>query len=99
MYSYSPGPSPVLPFFFYQCPTPVYAGPLPYTLPIADFERGFAVLENLPCDVLLAPHPSASGLWERVAAREQGEPDALIDATACRRYAATSRISSASRTP
>ena len=31
--------SPVLPFFFYQCPTPVYAGPIPYTLPIADFER------------------------------------------------------------
>jgi hypothetical protein len=31
--------SPVLPFYFYQCPTPVWAGPVPYTLPIADFER------------------------------------------------------------
>lgn len=57
----------------------------------ADFERGFAVLERIPCDVLLTPHPGASRLWERVAARDRGAKDALIDGGACRRYAATAR--------
>ncbi len=62
-----------------------------YPTILDDFERGFAVLEALPCDVLLAPHPGASALWERVAARAQGADDALVDATACARYASTAR--------
>jgi metallo-beta-lactamase class B len=58
---------------------------------IADFEHGFAILEALPCDVLLTPHPDASRLWARVAARDAGSPDALVDAGACRAYAAAAR--------
>lgn len=62
-----------------------------YPSAIADFERGFAVLERLPCNVLLTPHPGASRLWERVAERKKGVKDALVDSGACRRYAATAR--------
>lgn len=57
----------------------------------AGFEQGFAILEQLQCDVLLTPHPGASKLWDRLAARERGEADALVDADACRRYAAAAR--------
>jgi metallo-beta-lactamase class B len=56
-----------------------------YPSALADFERGFAVLERLRCDVLLTPHPEGSRLWERIAARD------LVDRDACRRYAATAR--------
>ncbi|MCC6319057.1 MAG: subclass B3 metallo-beta-lactamase [Gemmatimonadaceae bacterium] len=55
------------------------------------FEAGFRTLESLACDILLTPHPDASQLWERLARRNGGEPDALVDATACRRYAAGAR--------
>lgn len=53
----------------------------------ADFERGFALLESLPCDILVTPHPAGSQLWERLAGTRAG----LIDPSACRRYAAAGR--------
>lgn len=58
-----------------------------YPSAVADFERGFATLEALPCDVLITPHPAASSLWERV---ERGR-DGLIDERACAEYAAAGR--------
>ena len=58
---------------------------------LADFARSFEVLERLPCGILLTPHPEAGDLWERLGRREGGVADALIDSTACRRYAATAR--------
>jgi metallo-beta-lactamase class B len=51
------------------------------------FARSFDVIEHLPCDVLLTPHPSASGLWERP----------LVDPAACRRYAENGREGLAKR--
>jgi metallo-beta-lactamase class B len=62
-----------------------------YPSAIADFERGFAVLDTLRCDVLLTPHPDASQLWQRIAARDAGQSDALVSANGCRAYAATGR--------
>jgi metallo-beta-lactamase class B len=62
-----------------------------YPTAVADFEHGFAVLDTLPCDVLLTPHPDASELWQRIAARDAGQSDALVNANACRAYAATGR--------
>jgi len=53
----------------------------------AAFERGFALLEGLRCDVLITPHPGASAFWERIEAGAEK----LIDADACRRYAAAGR--------
>lgn len=58
-----------------------------YPSAVADFERGFAVLEQLPCDLLITPHPGASSLLDRASAG----PDSLVDPEACRRYAASSR--------
>jgi metallo-beta-lactamase class B len=54
---------------------------------LSDFERGFALLEGLPCDVLVTPHPAASSLWDRV---DQGV-DGLIDTDACKQYVARAR--------
>ena len=62
-----------------------------YPSATADFEHGFAALEQLPCDVLLTPHPGASELWQRVAARRAGQRDALVDKAACRNLARTGR--------
>ncbi len=62
-----------------------------YPSVIADFQHGFAVLESLPCDVLLTPHPDASKLWQRLAARGAGNPDALVEAGACKAYAGAAR--------
>ncbi|HEX4932582.1 MAG TPA: subclass B3 metallo-beta-lactamase [Gemmatimonadaceae bacterium] len=58
---------------------------------LADFAAGFAALESAACDILVTPHPEASGLWERLARREAGERDALRDVGACKRYAAGAR--------
>jgi metallo-beta-lactamase class B len=68
-----------------------------YPTIVADFERSFAVLEGLRCDILITPHPSASMFFERLAAREGGKADALIDPEACRRYAGTARRALARR--
>ena len=62
-----------------------------YPRVIQDFEKSFATLSALPCDILLTPHPEASDLWARLARREKGDPNALVDKTACRRLADTSR--------
>lgn len=70
---------------------PTYPGVL------ADFERSFARIEDLPCNILLTPHPSASDLAGRFERREQGDPDALVDADACRRYVAVARDRLATR--
>lgn len=58
-----------------------------YPSAVADFERGFAVLAKLRCDILVTPHPGASALWDRLAAGREG----LIDPEGCRRYASRAR--------
>jgi metallo-beta-lactamase class B len=57
-----------------------------------EFERSFAFLESTPCDVLITTHPDVSGLWERLAAREQGVvPDPMVNDKACRDLARSGR--------
>lgn len=58
---------------------------------LEDFARSFAVLEALSCDILLTPHPGASGMWERLAAARRDEPDAWVDTAACKEYADRAR--------
>jgi metallo-beta-lactamase class B len=71
--------------------TPVSADGFRYTASaawptaVADFERGIGTIEGMRCDLLVTPHPDASGIWERVAAHR------LADSGACRRYAAAAR--------
>jgi metallo-beta-lactamase class B len=62
-----------------------------YPTAIRDFEAGFRRLESVPCDILVTPHPEASGLWKRLEARNAGNPDALRDPNACKAYAAGAR--------
>jgi metallo-beta-lactamase class B len=59
---------------------------------VESFERSFRVLEKLPCDVLLTPHPEVSNLWNRLERSEHGGGDAaFIDPSACRRYVENAR--------
>jgi metallo-beta-lactamase class B len=58
---------------------------------IGQFERSFAVIERLPCDILVTPHPDASRLWQRLEARKGGTKDALSELDACKRYASEAR--------
>ena len=60
---------------------------------IQDFEHSFAKVAALPCDIALSAHPDAVNFWERVAKREQGDANALIDPAGCRAYAQQARES------
>ena len=62
-----------------------------YPTALADFRHSFDVLDSLPCDVLLTPHPGASRLFERLLPGEDNGAPELIDPTGCRRYAASAR--------
>lgn len=57
---------------------------------LRDFERSFSFLESTPCDILITPHPEFSSLWQRLE-RRTSDPDALIDRSACRVLAGSSR--------
>ena len=50
---------------------------------VAKVRTGFAAVAALPCDILLTPHPSASGMDARMASGQ------LYDAAACAEYART----------
>ena len=56
-----------------------------YPHAIEDFQRSFAFLDTVRCDILVTPHPEASGLWDRLAARQ------MVDTGACKRLAETGR--------
>ncbi len=75
-----------------------------YPTVLADFQHSFTVLDHLPCDILMTPHPDASDFWQRVGdeeAERSGTAGAkvmqspaqypLIDPAACRRLADESR--------
>ena len=68
-----------------------------YPTAIADFRRSEAVLDSLPCDILMTTHPGVSSFWERVAARDSGNANALVDSNACRRLATVARTQLAAR--
>ena len=61
-----------------------------YPQALKDFERSFAFLDTVKCDVLLTPHPGVSQMWERIATD-------LRDPSACRKYAETGRAAVAKR--
>ncbi|HEY2446822.1 MAG TPA: subclass B3 metallo-beta-lactamase [Rhizomicrobium sp.] len=64
-----------------------FTGSDAYPRALDDFHRSFAVLSSLPCDILITVHPEFGNLWQRLDRRSRGNPDALIDSGACRRYA------------
>lgn len=58
---------------------------------VKDYDRSFALVAALPCEIPLAPHPDMVDFWERMAKREQGDADALMDPAGCRAYAQDAR--------
>jgi len=53
------------------------------------FRRSIAKVGSLPCDVLLAVHPSFAGMDDKLRRRrEQPGSEPFVDASACRSYAA-----------
>ncbi len=59
---------------------------------VQDFEKSFAALSALTCDLLITPHPGSVDLWDRLEKREAGTmPDPLIDTAALRRYVDSAR--------
>lgn len=56
----------------------LFTQPTRYPSVVSDFQHGFAVLDGLSCDILITPHPAASGMWERIAARDRGDPHVLV---------------------
>lgn len=62
------------------------------------FEKSIAKVEALKCDVLVAVHPSMSGLEAKLAARAKSPAsNPFIDAGACRAYAQNARKTLAER--
>lgn len=55
---------------------------------LAAFRGSFETVANLPCDILMTPHPGASQLFERLG---PGAPSPLVDPSACKRYADSAR--------
>lgn len=53
---------------------------------LAAFRKTLVTVAELPCDILLTPHPGASNTWSRVG---PGAAAPLVDLAACRRYATT----------
>jgi metallo-beta-lactamase class B len=92
-----------LDFVYADSQTPVsadgflYSRSTTYSQAVSDFERGFALLERIPCDVLLTPHPAASRMWERLAEGSGELAGGLVDGEGCRRYAAAAREALARR--
>jgi len=68
-----------------------------YPTVLSDFEKSFAAVSALPCDIALADHPDNGDFWQRLDRRDHGKPDALIDQTFCRRYAEASKARLAKR--
>ena len=53
---------------------------------LSEARLGLGRIEQLPCDILVSPHPSASNLHARLSGRA-----ALVDPQACRSYAQAGR--------
>jgi metallo-beta-lactamase class B len=65
---------------------------------LAGFEKSIATINDMPCDILLTPHPGFSGTLRRLEAREKGgKPDAFIEPGACKKLAQASRQGLAER--
>ena len=59
---------------------------------LADFVRSIKLVEDMPCDVLLAPHPILIEMDAKLAQwKQQPAVNPFIDGSACRKYAEGAR--------
>lgn len=63
---------------------------------IEGFQKSFARIEALPCELLLTPHPSASRLFERLDTGKENT-EAVKDAEGCKKYVQGARDALAQR--
>jgi metallo-beta-lactamase class B len=57
---------------------------------VSDYERSFARLRELPCDVFLGPHPAFFEMEQKRARIADGAPNPFVDPGELRRYIDTS---------
>ncbi|NKF22025.1 subclass B3 metallo-beta-lactamase [Solimonas marina] len=58
-----------------------------YPQVLKDFERSFATISKLDCDILLTPHPEASAFWQRREAQLDGSiANPYVEPGACKLY-------------
>lgn len=55
---------------------------------LADYERSFALLKTLPCDIFLAPHTEFFNMKEKVARMKPGAPNPFIEPGEFQRFLA-----------
>jgi metallo-beta-lactamase class B len=66
-----------------------FAGDATHSAVEETFRRSIATVAELPCDILLAPHPGFVGMDEKLRRRDTlGDANAFIDSRGCRSYAA-----------
>jgi len=58
---------------------------------VESYERSIRTVEELPCDILLSPHPGFFGMQEKLAQRAAGGADVFVNPNACRTYAGAAR--------
>lgn len=68
-----------------------YSGDARYPKASADVRKSIAAFESMPCDILIAAHPEFTGLWSIFDKQGKGDRTQLVDATACKRYAAAGK--------
>jgi metallo-beta-lactamase class B len=68
-----------------------------YPNAVADFQKSFTLIESLPCDILLVPHPDFADMLGKRDRRDAGEADPFVDARACQTYVQTARMNFATR--
>jgi metallo-beta-lactamase class B len=60
---------------------------------LSDLRQSIRRVHDLPCDILLAPHPDFTGMFEaRDHMRAAPTTNAFVQANACRRYAEAAEV-------
>ena len=58
---------------------------------VDSYERSIGIVEDLPCDILLSPHPGFFDMQEKLSRQAAGKTDVFVDRNACRAYAGAAR--------
>ena len=58
---------------------------------VDSFSRSIGIVEALPCDILLSPHPGFFGMQDKLRRQNAGESDVFFSPNACREYAGAAR--------
>ena len=58
---------------------------------VESYERSIRRVEQLPCEILLSPHPGFFGMQEKLSRQAAGEANVFVNPNACRAYAGAAR--------